>query len=181
MAQSIINLTARRISPTISVDLATPKIKTVFVDDISQLYINNKRGGAVVKLSNSVYGSGKIETYETVEQIKTLISPDPADNVLADSALAVTAAGANQGAAYQLLKYFNVVTTATADQGVKLPLASTGKAVVVINQTANNVKVYPGTANYINGLAVNVAIDLPAGTSLQFGPKTSTLYLTAIV
>lgn len=96
--------------------------------------------------------------------------------------VAVTAAGANQAAATALAVALSVVTTATADQGVKLPViaAATNRLTVyyVINSTAVNIKVYPGLGDFINGSAVNVAVDIPAGGRAAFYTKKDALPAT---
>jgi hypothetical protein len=48
----------------------------------------------------------------------------------------VTAAGTTQGTATALTKTINMITTATASQGVKLPSAVAGLTIKVINTTA---------------------------------------------
>ena len=52
------------------------------------------------------------------------------------TAAAVTAAGTTQGDATALTNSYNIVTTATTDQGVVLPDAATGKSAKVINATS---------------------------------------------
>lgn len=81
--------------------------------------------------------------------------------------VAVTAAGTDQSGATALTKTYNIVTTATADQGVKLPGAATGKKVTVVNATAVSIKVYPDTSETINSLSANVAKSIPAGATLD--------------
>lgn len=91
----------------------------------------------------------------------------------------VTAAGSTQGAATALTSTFNVVTTASADQGVSLPAATTGKVIKVINDTTQNVKVYPTTSDSINDGSANVAKDLGPAQSMELvavsGSKWNTL------
>lgn len=93
---------------------------------------------------------------------------------------AVTAAGTDQSGATALTKTFNVVTTATADQGVKLPTSAAGLWYNVVNGTSVNVKIYPNTSGTINDGSVNVAIDLPAGATAQLIGVTTSNWKTMV-
>jgi len=79
----------------------------------------------------------------------------------------VTAAGTTQGGATALTKAVSIVTTATADQGVKLPTAAAGISATIVNTTAVNIKIYPNTSDVIDGGTVNVAVDLAPYSSVQ--------------
>lgn len=81
--------------------------------------------------------------------------------------VAVTAAGTDQAGATSLTKTYNIVTTATADQGVKLPSAATGKQISVVNATTASIKLYPDTSETINSLSANVAKSIPAGATVD--------------
>jgi hypothetical protein len=62
------------------------------------------------------------------------------------------AAGANQGAATEVALGFNLVTGADGAKGVKLPTAVAGQIIIIKNNTsAQNLLVYPGTSDKING------------------------------
>jgi hypothetical protein len=89
---------------------------------------------------------------------------------------AVTAAGTTQGDATALTNSYNIVTTATADQGVVLPDATTGKAAKVINATSVNIKVYPASSEAIDSLGSNVAKNLAPGASLDLVCSSGTLW-----
>ena len=71
-----------------------------------------------------------------------------------------------QGDATSLTETINIVTTASAAQGVKLKAAATGLRVEVYNTTTNDIKVYPNTSDKIDNGSVNAAKDLPAKTSM---------------
>jgi hypothetical protein len=98
-------------------------------------------------------------------------SPSFADLTLTGSltksvAGTVTAAGTTQGDATALTKTVNMITSATANQGVKLPAA--GLTVKVINTTAVTIKVYPNTSDVIDGGTVNVGVNLSPYSSVEF-------------
>ncbi len=79
----------------------------------------------------------------------------------------VSAAGTTQGDATTLTKTVNMVTTATANQGVKLPTAAAGLTVKVTNTTAVTIKVYPNTSDVIDGGTVNAAVNLSPYSSVE--------------
>lgn len=87
--------------------------------------------------------------------------------VTMSAATTITAAGATQLTATSLTKTYNVVTTATADQGVILPSAATGKQLTVVNATAVSIKVYPASGEQINALSANTAKSLAAGATMD--------------
>jgi|GEM_PF-5396750 len=90
----------------------------------------------------------------------------------------VSAAGTVQGDATALTKTYNIVTTATVDQGVQLPSAATGKSCTVLNATSVNIKIYPATSDQIDSLSVNVAKDLAAGASYNLVCSSSSEWKT---
>lgn len=92
------------------------------------------------------------------------------------TAAAVTAAGATQGGATVLTKSYNIVTTATVNQGVVLPDATTGKVANVVNNTLVNIKVYPASGEQIDALSTNIAKDLAPGASLTLVCSSGTLW-----
>lgn len=92
------------------------------------------------------------------------------------TAAAVTAAGATQGGATALTKSYNIVTTATTNQGVVLPDATTGKVANVVNNTLVNIKVYPASGEQIDALSTNIAKDLAPGASLTLVCSSGTVW-----
>jgi len=80
----------------------------------------------------------------------------------------VTAAGSTQGDATALTKTYNIVNTASANQGVKLPDCAAGVLVSVFNSTANTIKVYPASSEAINDLALNVSISVSPDKGVDF-------------
>jgi hypothetical protein len=92
----------------------------------------------------------------------------------------VTAAGTTQADATVLTKTYNVITTATSNQGVKLPTAQAGSVYTVVNATAVNVKIYPNTSGTINGGSANVSINVPSGASIKFIGTSTTNWQTLV-
>jgi hypothetical protein len=98
----------------------------------------------------------------------------------ASIAASVTAAGTVQGDATALSNTYNVVSSATADQGVKLPTAASGLLYTVTNGTSVNVKLYPNTSGTINAGSANASIDLPAGVTSCLVGTSSTNWNTMV-
>jgi hypothetical protein len=92
----------------------------------------------------------------------------------------VTAAGTTQADATVLTKTYNVITTATSNQGVKLPTAQAGSVYTVVNATAVNVKIYPNTSGTINAGSANVSINVPSGASIKFIGTSTTNWQTLV-
>lgn len=65
----------------------------------------------------------------------------------------LTAAGSSASDALQLAAVINRVSTTAASTGVKLQTAQTGAEVVVANDGANTLTVYPATGATIDGAA----------------------------
>jgi hypothetical protein len=101
-------------------------------------------------------------------------------DITAATASSITAAGTIQGDATALTKTYNVVATATADQGVKLPTAASGLVYNVINATSVSIKLYPNTSGTINSGTANAAINIPAGTSAQLVGTSSSNWNTLV-
>jgi len=101
-------------------------------------------------------------------------------DITAGISAGVSAAGTVQGDATALSKTYNVVSTATANQGVKLPTAAAGLVNFVINSTSVNIKLYPNTSGTINSGTANAAINVPEGTSVQLVGTSSTNWNTMV-
>lgn len=91
-------------------------------------------------------------------------------------AATVSAAGTTQGTGTSLTNTYNLVTTATADQGVVLPSAAAGKTVKIVNATSVSIKVYPASGEQIDSLSANAAKSLAAGSSLDLVCASGTVW-----
>jgi len=85
------------------------------------------------------------------------------------STVAITAfAGGGQGSATALTKKWNEVTTCASDfDSVKLPAMKIGSKVVVFNNTANTLSVYPAAGEKINKIT-NYQFNIGAGEVMTF-------------
>lgn len=79
-------------------------------------------------------------------------------------------AGGGQASALALTKDMNRVTTvATAADSVKLPAATPGKNITVVNAAAANaMNVFPQSGEAINALANDAAFSIPANKTVEF-------------
>lgn len=93
-------------------------------------------------------------------------------------ATALTAAGTTISDALALQADTNVIGTAAASTGVKLPSAEIGDSCEVYNGGANTVKVYPDVAaNQVNGLSAGASFNLAASTSVYCRKITATRWI----
>ena len=93
-------------------------------------------------------------------------------------ATALTAAGTTQAAALALTASINVVTTAAAGSGVRLPDMPVGAECIIINRTANTFNIYPQTGDVIDALAANAATTITTNTVKRFVQASATQYFT---
>jgi len=119
---------------------------------------NNEVDNNFTNLNNDKYQSGDSPSFVDLTLTGAFIPSVSAS---------VTAAGTTQGGATALTKAVSIVTTATADQGVKLPTAAAGISATIVNTTAVNIKIYPNTSDVIDEGTVNVAVNLAPYSSVQ--------------
>lgn len=104
----------------------------------------------------------------------------------AGSQLAVTAAGTTQATALAVLPttdYVQVTTAAGAPAGVRLPSTAEGSqpgdSLWITNNGVGTCAVYPGTGEFINGLAVNTAFTVAIGGGVRAFRRSPTLWIIA--
>lgn len=113
-------------------------------------------------------GAAVTETATQTLQNKTLDNPAITNGVTHEVATAA-AAGTVQGDATALAgAVIYDVTAADGTKGVKLPAAATGKKVVVYNNSASNLKIYPASGDDINDGATDASVTLAAKTWATF-------------
>ncbi len=82
-----------------------------------------------------------------------------------------------QAAGVALQSGINAVTATVAGDAVKLPTATVGRTVTVVNVGSNSVGVFPGPGDNVNALAANAVYALAAGKIAQFvAGKSGTWY-----
>ena len=102
-------------------------------------------------LNNDKYESGNNVTVGTLTA---------SGNVTFGIAATVSAAGSTQGTATALTKTYNIVSTASASQGVVLPSAAAGLVINLYNVSGNTIKVYPASTETIDGGSANAPIEV---------------------
>jgi hypothetical protein len=80
---------------------------------------------------------------------------------------AVSAAGSTQADATALTVDYNVATTVASSTGVKLPTATAGRRIIIVNKGANTLSIYPATGGTIDALSANAAIQVAANGSIE--------------
>ena len=91
-------------------------------------------------------------------------------------ASSITAAGTVITDATDLVFSINPVTTVAANSGVQLPLLQPNESVLVYNQGANMLRVYPGASTVaINSLTAGNPHTLATNTACTYTGITSTL------
>jgi hypothetical protein len=132
---------------------------------------NNEMDTNLTNLNTDKYESGNDIVVDDISST---------GNLILSIAATVTAAGSTQAGATALTKTYSMVTTATSNQGVKLPTAQAGSVYNVINATGVNVKIYPNTSGTINDGSANVAVNVPAGASIEFIGSSTTNWQTLV-
>lgn len=90
-------------------------------------------------------------------------------------AATVTAAGTVITDATDITASKNIVTTASADQGVQLYYMAAGESQIVFNNTTVNIKVYPGSSSMrINLAAAGAGVNLAPQTFCEFHQVSTT-------
>jgi fibronectin-binding autotransporter adhesin len=93
---------------------------------------------------------------------------------VAYSAANYTAAGTTQGTATALTTTVVYVTSGGATNGVILPATIDGTQVILQNNTANSILVYPNSGANIDGGSTNASITLPTSLSVTYTYQSST-------
>lgn len=90
----------------------------------------------------------------------------------------VAAAGANQGNAAAMSADFVLVTGADATKGVILPEPVAGRILMLKNNAAAVLKVYPASGGQINAVGADTAMSLAANVSAVFMASSATQWWT---
>ena len=107
------------------------------------------------------------DKYESGDNIAAADITATGDVTLA-TASNVAAAGTTQGTATAITKTYNVVTTASAGQGIKLPSATLGLVINIFNVSGNTIKVYPSSSETIDGGAADAPVEVVDDNGKEF-------------
>ena len=95
-------------------------------------------------------------------------------------ATGLTATGSTQGTALALPADINAFTTVAASTGTILPSMNQGDSVVISNQGANALSVYPPVGGTINALSANTAFSQTAAKTAIYHCINATTYLALL-
>ena len=104
---------------------------------------------------------------------KTLTTP-ALNGAVVDNNNAVSAAGSTQAGATALTVDYNVVTTVAASTGVRLPTATAGRRIVIVNKGASTLTIYPATSAYIDAGLINAGISVASNGSIELMASSTT-------
>ena len=107
------------------------------------------------------------DKYESGDNIAAADITATGDVTLA-TASNVAAAGTTQGTATAITKTYNVVTTASTNQGIKLPSATLGLVINVFNVSGSTIKVYPSSSETIDGGSADAPVEVVDDNGKEF-------------
>lgn len=130
--------------------------------------------------------TGSLLMYDGTKMVNanTAANPIPVLYVTTTAASATNAitafAGGGQSSATALTTTLNRITTcATAGDSVKLPAATAGKTVRVINSGAAYANVFPVTGEVIDTLTANLAVSVPVGQEITFSCEVAGTWISS--
>ena len=174
MANVLIPLIVHQDGPTENLGLPNRTLKQIYVpsDSIAEMIdISETDYGTKLVIDESSVPKD-VYVMESPNEVKA--SEDPATtnlHVLQSIDLGVPAAGSTQGAATAITKYLTEVTTVvdSSADGMVLPEAVVGAIHVVINNdSADDIDVFPAVGDFINALSVNIPFNMLQQTKTTF-------------
>ena len=85
----------------------------------------------------------------------------------------ITAAGTVQANATLLTNNINIVSTVNVNSGVILPIAVAGYRIIIRNNSANTLNVYPNIDATINSGSINIPVTLTSAAAVEYFCSTS--------
>ena len=85
----------------------------------------------------------------------------------------ITAAGTVQANATLLTNNINIVSTVNVNSGVILPIAVAGYRIIIRNNAANTLNVYPNIDATINSGSINIPVTLTSAAAVEYFCSTS--------
>lgn len=120
--------------------------------------------GATIRDNDTPTGGTLVATFASTGV--TLVTPT-LNSAVVNNNNAVSAAGSDQAGATALTVDYNVATTVASSTGVKLPTATAGRRIIIVNKGANTLSIYPATGGTIDALSANAAIQVAANGSIE--------------
>lgn len=169
----LLDLAVKRLGST---SFNKPKLMQFHIDKLIGPGTGDASGVTTLRYQSETQPIAEVVVAETFANLQAATEPVVATNLYAQDFTTGISAGATQtqAGATQLTTYINVVATAAASgDGVKLPTAVAEKVVVIVNNGANPIKVWPFTGDTIEGGAVDAAyaVLVPAKSKIHFWAK----------
>lgn len=172
MSQVMTNLLQWKESGKPIFDIADATLKSIKVPTSQIKEVKSGSAGfgseVVVEATN---GTRKVYfVVETPVMVEAAMNPSSDNNgALNEIALGLDATGSAQGAGVSVSKYFNTIDAATdtSAEAVDLPAAVKNGVLVIHNQTAVALEVFPASGEDVNGGAAN-AVYNQAANSIVF-------------
>lgn len=115
------------------------------------------------------------------EQANILAFETVSSSPALSSSGAITAAGTTVADATALTNFVNLITTAALNTGVKLPDVPVGQSVVVFNNGANSLKVYPASATgTINSGTAGAGVTATTAQGIQAVRQSTTNWVAFV-
>jgi hypothetical protein len=95
---------------------------------------------------------------------------------------AAVTAGTNSQGQGALTSDYNVITTATNNpSGVTLPTATAGRRIVVVNEGANPISVFPASGAYIDSNVIDTSVTIPVNGKVTFDASSTTQWYSTLI
>jgi len=168
--QNFIPLVVVKDGPSINqdLDMQTPVVKVLPGDAIEE--VHQATFGSVLKMSKSG-NAREVRVLESPLEVKAAENPLSTDLHVQNAIdAAISATGTAQGDGYDVTKYFNNVTTATATsaEALDLPAALQGGVHCIKNATAVALEIYPASGETIDGAAADAVKAVAAFSTVYF-------------
>jgi hypothetical protein len=136
-------------------------------------------GAGIANSTGSAWGTSY--TTSGTGTVVALATAPALDQETFSTSAAVTA-GTNAQGQGALTSDYNVITTAAANpSGVTLPTATTGRRIVIVNEGANPIAVFPATGGFIDSQAINTAVTVPINSKATFDASSATQWYSTLI
>jgi hypothetical protein len=147
---------------------------------LSSVAVTSAKGTANQALVNNTSGVSQTGNITISTPIRFLAPGNIQDTtgLLYSTTTGIIAAGTVQGNATSLTTSFDVVSSVPSGSGVKLPTASPGLIVTIVNRGSNALNVYPNIGAKIDSNSSNAAVTLATGRSSTFQAGNNSQWYT---
>ena len=150
----------------------------IYWDDGNKRCTTDSSAGPLIGTATAAVASGAGDVLGTVRLDGSAHQIGSLGGSIIPSAT-VAAAGSVQGDAAAVATGFTLVSAADGTKGVLLPAAAAGKVVIIKNNVAAALKVWPASGDAINAIAANAALSMASLTSAVFTAYDATTWYTS--